>query len=118
MPIIEVPEIEGEMRYFASEEANRAAQAFLEAREIVLEAAELKDEATSRLKNLTHVASGFEIRNQDGSPLLRCYNKIYPGRTTFDHKAAVAANPELKKFYKEGPPYHTFRGFDLRKGAH
>ena len=46
--------------------------------------------------------------------VLRCYNRIQPGRQTFDSKRALAENPELERYLKAGAPFRSFRAYPLK----
>lgn len=116
---IEVPEYSGEMVYIADPTAVSAARVYLEADEVYQEAESLRKEAIERLKLAGRNMDAFEIREEstgnEPTPILRCYNHEQQGRQTFDHKAAVSADPALAKYYKTGNPFTTFRAYDLSR---
>ena len=105
---LELPPIEGELIVLDSEEAVRAAQAYREAKSLLDESQEIVEQAKEQLLAVAGDAAAFEIPG-----VLRGYNRMQPGRETFDAKKALAEHPELSSYMKTGKPFKTFRAYSL-----
>jgi putative phage-type endonuclease len=109
-PVVEMPEYTGTVQLLAGDEAMTAALAWLEADQLEADAKELKTLARERM---TAEMNGSDVA--EVPDVLRLYNKIQAGRRTFDHKAAVKADPLLERFYQNGQPFRTFRAYPIKK---
>lgn len=108
-PVLDLPPIGGSLVHLHSDEAIKAALAYRDAKSLLDEAEEIVNDAKARLLGMAgDSADAFEV---DG--VLRCYHRLQDGRTTFDHKSAIAANPDLTKYLKTGKPFRSFRAYPL-----
>jgi len=111
-PAIDVPKTEGAIKVVTGKNEIADAEAYLEAKSVLAEAEKLVNATKLELLDAMDKPA-IEVRRDDGTPLLRCYRTTSPGQRTFDHKAAVAADPSLEKFYKRGDSFVSFRAYDL-----
>jgi len=112
---IKVPETSGKLQYVATKEAVAMAEAHIEAAQLLTEAKELADNARDRLRAIADIGQPFEVQDDQGSSLVRCHRIAMAGKTTFDHEKAVGDDPTLKRYYRQGKPYETFRVYDMRR---
>ena len=111
--IAEEPTIRGHVLKLGGDRARKAAVTYFETRALAEEVGQLVDDAKSRLNMAacaeaasTPLVGCFEVEG-----IGRFYNLKSPGRRTFDHKTAVARNPSLEQFYKQGAPFTSFRAY-------
>ena len=102
---------------FETAEIAAAAQTFFRLREIKADAAETLDIAKARLIALTNTdgrpAEAFDVRDPDGGPVGRFYNRLAKPRRTFQHAVAVKEFPALKadKYWKVAKGSRPFKGY-------
>ena len=108
LPVIEMPPINGELIEINTEEAMRAASAYIAAKEYRDEAEILMDEAKSKITKLMGPAHVADL------PGLRCYQTVQPGRKSLDKAAMIKDGVPLDKYEKTGQPFETFKAYPRR----
>lgn len=106
-----MPDIgKSEVLKVSSREFERAAEELREAQAIRKEAEELEAQAKERIVSLM---GDYGIAESD---MVRIYNRLQNGRTSFDVKKFKKDHPDLdlSKYEKTGKPFKTFRAFFFR----
>jgi putative phage-type endonuclease len=114
-PLIDIPEVEGELKVIDAEDWISAANELREAQGLRKAAAELEDTAKGTLKGLME-SGGFDAVEISG--LARLYYRMSAGRTSWKKTAAAlafAGKLDVDEFAVEGKPYRTFKPYFLTK---
>jgi hypothetical protein len=104
-PSIEMPPLTGELISIDTDEAMRAASAYLSAKEYVEESELLLDTAKEKLIELMGQARVVDF------PGIRCYRSQQNGRVSLDTKAMQKDGIAIDKYQKRGEAFETFRAF-------
>ncbi|KKK53178.1 hypothetical protein LCGC14_3097370, partial [marine sediment metagenome] len=112
-PLIDIPEVEGELTLIDVDEWRSAAEELREAQGLRKAAAELEDTAKDTLKGLMETIGVDAVEIPD---LARLYYRYSEGRVSWKKTAEAAAEDAGKPIdaYKvEGKPYRTFKPYFL-----
>ena len=113
-PLIDIPEVEGELKIIDVDQWRSAAEELREAQGLRKAAAELEDTAKGTLKGLMEEDGLDAVEIPD---LARLYYRFSQGRTSWKKTAeAIAkdADVSIDEFKVEGKPYRTFKPYFLR----
>ena len=113
-PLIDIPEVEGELKVIDVDAWRSAAEELREAQGLRKAAAELEDTAKGALKELMEVNGLDAVEIPD---LARLYYRFSRGRTSWKKTAeAIAkdADVSVDEFKVEGKPFRTFKPYFLR----
>ncbi len=114
-PLIDIPEVEGELKVIDVDDWRSAALELQEAQGLRKAAAELEDTAKGTLKGLMESSGLDAVEIPD---LARLYYRYSEGRVSWKKTAEAAAEDAGKPInaYKvEGKPYRTFKPYFLRR---
>lgn len=112
-PQIRLSQVGGEVEHIDSGAWRDAVAAYLTARDLSDQAAQLLDEAKA---GLTHAMGDRDAVEGCG---IRVYHREQAGRRTLDQKALAAANPDinLDAFMKTGKPFKSLKITEINAGG-
>jgi len=108
------PPVDGAIVKIDTREAVAAARAYVEADELCDETDSLKRSARERLIRIAGDVDVFEVSDGNGLAC-RFYHREQAGRTSFDARAAIAADPALERFQRTGEPFRSFKMYQLNR---
>ncbi len=114
-PLIDIPEVEGELKVIDVDTWRSAAEELRDAQSLRKAGAELEDIAKGRLK---YLMESNELDAVEIPDLARLYYRMSSGRTSWKKTAeAIAkdANVTVDEFKVEGKPYRTFKPYFLTR---
>ena len=105
----DLPDLSGDLLRLTDQAAIDAAQAFLEAKDMMKDAEELLEECKAKVKELVGEVECAEL------PGLRVYQSVNEGRKTLDRKAMQSDGIDLEPYEKRGKPFTTTRFYPLKQ---